>query len=79
MARKKGSPPRLGKPDRGVARYLTLGESDATGLTRNCIIFNSTAYEDLMVLIRTSDGWKEMIEDYDWLIGQLEKFWSGEE
>ena len=62
------------KPRSGTARYLTEEESAVTGLTSGCIVFNR--YGDLMLLLKTGSGWKEMIDDQDWLQEQLEQLWE---
>ena len=62
------------KPDPGNARHLTDAESRTTGLTRDCIVYNNAG--DIVVLLKVSDGWKEMIKDHSWLICQLEHIWT---
>ena len=68
-------PHRLGRPGPGVARYLTLGESEVTGLTRNCIVF-VTHESHVYLMLRNTSGWSEMIGDRDWALEQLTKFWE---
>lgn len=65
------------KPDPGNARYLTNAEAEATGLTCGCIVFHS--HGGLMLLLKTGTVWLEMVKDYDWLVEQLDKLWSGHE
>jgi hypothetical protein len=75
LERHRGSPPRLGKPEPGAARYLTQGESEATGLTRNCIVL-VTYDNETYLLLKNSSGWSEMVEDLEWALQQLTRFWE---
>jgi len=65
----------LGKPAAGEARKLTHNEANATGLTRNCLLYVTLAGE-LHILLRNAAGWKAIIEDEEWIRQQLEGFWS---
>ena len=71
----KGGAAKLGRPDHGVARNLSQGEADATGLTRGCIVYRGFD-DELLLLLKNATGWKAILVDEEWVKEQLESFWG---
>jgi hypothetical protein len=62
------------RPPIGTARFLTEKEAKATGLTMICIVYNKGG--EIIVLLHLGHSFKEITDDSEWVVGELEKLWE---